>query len=107
MWFMRLIKQFSLFIPAISFLIILFLWTSCQDKPKIQETAKLDGPFNNTFFVLDLEKEAMTMDSFRQLFFTNFPHEDPTRGDVVYDRSKWLHDDLFDFEEKEGLYAYL
>jgi hypothetical protein len=40
-------------------------------------------------------------------FFTTFPHDDPTQGDVVYDRKKWLNGDMIKLAKGDGLYLYI
>ena len=40
-------------------------------------------------------------------FFTTFPHDDPTRGDVVYDRVKWVNEDMIRLAKEDGLYLYV
>jgi len=40
-------------------------------------------------------------------FFTTFPHDDPTEGDVVYDRKKWANQNMIKLEKGEGLYLYI
>ena len=40
-------------------------------------------------------------------FFTTFPHNDPTQGDVIYDRMKWVNDDMIKLSENDGLYGFI
>jgi len=62
--------------------------------------------FENRFFRLDFEEEQIELDDFREFFFTTFPHDDPTEGDVVYDRVKWKNSDMVSLRET-GLLGYI
>lgn len=95
------------FIPIIIPLMILTVLQGCQNKETKSGVTKEQSEYNNRFFTLDLERDSVSMAAFQKVFFNNFPHDDPTRGDVVYDQSKWLHDDLFEIKQSDGLYAYL
>jgi hypothetical protein len=61
----------------------------------------------NRFFTLDFEEESFEMTDVENHFFTTFPHEDPTQGDVVYDRKKWINKDMINLEKGVGLYLYI
>lgn len=101
----------------LSLVLSLFLIVSCKeqkkglDKPSTPEKTHqnkeaLSNNRENAFFRLDFTKDNVDRKSFEKHFYTNFPHNDPTQGKVVYDQSKWLHDDLFSYKESEGLLAY-
>jgi hypothetical protein len=94
----------SVCIPAIW---LLSTVSGCQAKQEKVTSSEDHGKYYNLFFTLDLEKKNISMDDFQNWFFSNFPHEDPTHGTVVYDQSKWLHKDIFSMEEKNGLFAFL
>ncbi|RMG34711.1 MAG: hypothetical protein D6732_10350, partial [Methanobacteriota archaeon] len=91
---MRLIKIFlPVFIIAIT--TNLFAQESVTDK------------YNNLFFKLDFEKDSVSFDRLTEYFFTTFPHNDPTAGDVVYDRTKWQNEEMLKIAENDALYGYV
>jgi hypothetical protein len=63
--------------------------------------------YENHFFILDFENQKYDFSEVEKYFFTTFPHDDPTLGDVIYDRMKWVNDDMIRLSEKEGLYGYI
>jgi hypothetical protein len=63
--------------------------------------------FENQFFVLDLENDKYDFSEVEKYFFTTFPHDDPTQGDVIYDRMKWVNDDMITLSNHDGLYGYI
>jgi hypothetical protein len=63
--------------------------------------------FENHFFVLDFENDNYEFSEIEKYFFTTFPHDDPTQGDVVYDRMKWINDDMIKLANNDGLYGYI
>ncbi|GJQ62365.1 MAG: hypothetical protein SCALA702_14180 [Melioribacteraceae bacterium] len=62
--------------------------------------------FENKFFRLDFENNDIKMENFKEFFFTTFPHDDPTEGDVVYDRVQWKNSDMISLKE-DGLRGYI
>ncbi len=63
--------------------------------------------YENNFFTLDFEKDHLELSDVQKYFFTTFPHNDPTLGDVVYDRAKWKNKDLIKLNKNDGLYGYV
>jgi len=63
--------------------------------------------FENHFFVLDFENNNYHISEVEKFFFTTFPHDDPTMGDVVYDRTKWVNKDMIKLNGYDGLYAFI
>lgn len=63
--------------------------------------------YENQFFILDFENQKYDFSKVEKYFFTTFPHDDPTLGDVIYDRMKWVNDDMIRLSENEGLYSYI
>lgn len=63
--------------------------------------------YENQFFVLDFENNNYELSEVEKYFFTTFPHNDPTQGDVVYDRVNWVNDDIIKLTENDGLYGYV
>lgn len=61
--------------------------------------------YENRFFTLDFEKQEINISDVEKYFFTTFPHNDPTLGDVVYDRLKWKDKDIIKITPLEGLYG--
>ena len=55
--------------------------------------------YENYFFCLDFENEKYDFSEVEKYFFTTFPHNDPTLGDVVYDRMKWVNTDMIKLSE--------
>lgn len=72
----------------------------------IQAQTETVRGFENRFFRLDFQEEQIELDDFREFFFTTFPHDDPTEGDVVYDRVKWKNSDMVSLN-KTGLLGYI
>lgn len=66
-----------------------------------------DVNYENRFFVLDFENQKYNFSEVEEYFFTTFPHDDPTLGDVIYDRMKWVNTNIIKLSENEGLYGYL
>lgn len=85
----------------ISFTIQLFLGSVSIAQPEI-ETG-----FENQFFTLDFENQKYDFTEVEKYFFTTFPHDDPTQGLVVYDRLKWINDDMIKLSDQDGLYGYI
>ena len=93
--------------PVLCLFFLLMLHSlSCKKALQDASTGKGIGHENN-FFTLDMEKGGVGKEAFSQHFFTNFPHKDPTVGDVVYDQAVWKHEDLLHFKDTDGLYAYI
>ncbi|MBS4035153.1 MAG: hypothetical protein KGZ85_11860 [Ignavibacterium sp.] len=63
--------------------------------------------YENHFFYLDFENQQYDFSEVEKYFFTTFPHNDPTQGDVIYDRVKWVNDDMIKLSEYNGLYGYI
>ena len=73
---------------------------------------KKDSPLSmdnieNHSFTMDFQKTIYDMEDVDTYFFTTFPHDDPTRGDVVYDRKKWINSSMIRLVQNEGLYLYI
>jgi hypothetical protein len=87
-------------------LILAQIFLSCQNKngqPYIHELKSIE----NRYFVLDFQKNTYEMSDIKDHFFTTFPHDDPTQGDVIYDRLKWINKDMLKLEGGDGLYLYI
>ncbi|KAA3663088.1 MAG: hypothetical protein DWQ10_00940, partial [Calditrichaeota bacterium] len=65
------------------------------------------GSIENQYFTLDLTEKDADLGDVKSHFYTTFPHDDPTEGNVVYDRKKWVNDDVIQFKNGDGLYLYL
>lgn len=61
----------------------------------------------NSFFTLDFKNNDYSIADIERHFFTTFPHDDPTHGDVIYDRKKWQNDGMIKLQNREGLYLYV
>lgn len=67
----------------------------------------ISNKYENNFFYLDFEKNKYDYEELEKYFFTTFPHDDPTLGDVVYDRVKWVNNSMIMINEYDGLYCYV
>lgn len=63
--------------------------------------------YENYFFTLDFNNQKYDFSEVEKYFFTTFPHNDPTLGDVVYDRMKWVNKDMIKLLNYDGLYGYV
>ncbi len=63
--------------------------------------------YENNFFALDFEKQSYNITEIENYFFTTFPHNDPTQGDVIYDRLKWVNDNMIKLSGNDGLYGFI
>jgi len=61
----------------------------------------------NRFFTMDFENDKHELSNLKDQFFTTFPHDDPTEGDVVYDREKWINDEMIRIVKGDGVYLYV
>ena len=61
----------------------------------------------NRFFTLDMENNSYQMSAIETHFFTTFPHDDPTQGNVVYDRREWVNEKMIELKKSDGLYLYI
>ena len=93
-----------LFIAAITFI---FSVTSCTGKNKESLEPEVSHNYENNYFVLDFEKQEYDFEDLQKYFFTTFPHKDPTLGDVVYDRTKWVNENMIEIKKNDGLYSYV
>lgn len=88
----------------IIFLVIIIL-TGCQtDKILRQFDEKVN--YENQFFSLDFTSANIDIEEFKNQFFTTFPHDDPTLGDVVYDNKKWTNHNLIK-KENGSLFSFV
>lgn len=63
--------------------------------------------YENQFFYLDFENNQYDFSEVENYFFTTFPHDDPTQGDVIYDRVKWINDDMIKLSGYDGFYGFI
>ena len=63
--------------------------------------------YENYFFTLDFNNQKYDFSELEKYFFTTFPHNDPTLGDVVYDRLKWVNKDMIKLSNYDGLYGFI
>jgi hypothetical protein len=91
----------------LSLIVILsFLFIGCTNNDQNTHPDKINS-MENRFFVLDFAQKRYELSEIESHFFTTFPHEDPTEGDVVYDRKKWDNQDMIKLVNGEGLYLYI
>ena len=83
------------------------LASSCEktDAPA-PEALTLDTA-ENYFFKLDFVKHTYAVADVERYFFTTFPHDDPTAGDVVYDRKQWVNPEMLKLAKGDGLYLFI
>ena len=84
-----------------------FFFNACQNGNTLRIASQEDQLYENRFFTMDLRADDFVFEDFSHQFFTTFPHDDPTLGDVVYDRSKWIHDDIIEVKKRDGLYSHV
>jgi hypothetical protein len=93
---------------SIKILLLFVLFVSACQNDKALKFNQVDyNNYENQFFTINFESDEVNIEGFRDHFFTTFPHNDPTLGDVVYDRSKWIKDDMIILKEEDGLYSYV
>ncbi len=96
--------------PYITLLLLMFATLAnvvyCHKKNK-KDYETENHNYENKFFTLDFENENYEMSDVEEQFFTTFPHDDPTGGNIVYDRVKWVNQDMIKLNNGEGLYAYI
>jgi hypothetical protein len=87
-------------------LFVLFTLVGCQADKVLKQYDKEKVNYENQFFSLDFTEENVDIEELRNHFFTTFPHDDPTLGNVVYDRAKWTSKDMIK-TDNNGLYSYV
>ena len=99
-------KYINLFyiIAAITLLASLF---SCKSNHHVETNAPDIRTIENHFFTMDFTTNSYELSDLEAIFFTTFPHADPTEGDVVYDRQKWQNENIVELKNGDGLYLYL
>jgi len=101
-------KEMPLNFWTISFVFMLLtLFISCHGKQVRQNEINNIAHIENNNFTLDFKTKNYDMTDVDRYFFTTFPHDDPTKGDVVYDRKKWINTDMIKMVQNEGLYLYI
>ena len=80
---------------------------SCHGKKIIQNKLMNIENIENKTFTLDFKGNIYDMENVDKFFFTTFPHDDPTKGDVVYDRRKWINNNMIKLIQNDGLYLYI
>jgi len=89
------------------FFLLLTSFVSCEYNSAKKQTESDIVSIENRYFTLDLINNSHKMSDIENHFFTTFPHNDPTEGDVVYDRKKWINKDMIKMVDGEGLFLYL
>jgi|GEM_PF-993775 len=80
---------------------------ACGDFDNENEFSSDIEEYDNRFFALDFRSDSTAISDLEAHFFTTFPHDDPTEGDVVYDRSQWINPVMIELKKAEGLYLYV
>ncbi len=93
------LEKYNSFTIVFTFLLILLLLES--------KYAQDTNNYENNFFVIDFENTEHDINSFKKKFFTTFPHNDPTRGTVNYDKSLWVNEKMIEVQKGDGVYAYI
>ncbi len=88
-------------------LILLASLCACQNAKAPKQVNTESENYENKFFTLNFESDNSGISDFKNQFFTTFPHNDPTLGDVVYDKARWIQGDMINVKEKNGLFAYV
>ncbi|GAB4341877.1 MAG: hypothetical protein Kow0037_28840 [Calditrichia bacterium] len=97
------------FKTSLFFLMALLLVGSmaCSSGKMIKRPPQIASFAENQFFVLDFEKQLLSLKNVESRFFTTFPHDEPTGGQVVYDRRQWVNQGMIRLRKGDGLYLYL
>ncbi len=93
-------------LPVFLICVFAFIFTGCNNENQKTTSAAIES-IENRYFVLDFDKKTYEFSEIESQFFTTFPHDDPTRGDVVYDRKKWVNKDMIKLVNGDGLYLYI
>jgi len=99
-------KTKTLFVLLIALLVGIFI-ISCSANKEQNISRVTTDIIENRFFKLDFINNSYEMQDVEYHFFTTFPHDDPTQGDVVYDRKNWINKDMMKLLNGEGLYLYI
>lgn len=92
----------------LSFILLLFLWSHIAFSQPRQGKNEAQAIYaENQFFTLDFTTQTVDLNMVKKHFFTTFPHDDPTQGNVVYDRTQWKHKDIIQLKPADGLYLYI
>jgi len=83
----KLHKLIHLFI-TINVMVLAF---SCSENGDQKKLAITIDSIENRFFKLDFEKNTYEMSDVENYFYTTFPHDDPTQGDVEWGRAVFIH----------------
>jgi len=97
-------KKTSKILFTLISVLLLITFISCEIK-SVKKTGVAD--IENQFFAMDFVNNSYVMSDVENHFFTTFPHDDPTEGDVVYDRKKWMNKDIIKLVDRDGIYLYL
>jgi len=90
----------------ITIIIAVLVFSCSQNVDQKAEEVSIDS-IENRFFQLDFVNNSYEMSDLENHFFTTFPHDDPTQGDVIYDRKKWINKDMLKLVNGDGLYLYI
>ncbi len=90
-----------------SAILIVISVISCSEKNEQKTSAITIDKIENNFFIMDFINNSYEITDVENHFFTTFPHDDPTLGDVVYDRKKWINKDMLKLVKGDGLYLYI
>jgi hypothetical protein len=85
---------------------VVFIFSCSENSSQNTLDAKINS-IENRFFRLDFVNNTYEMSELKDHFFTTFPHDDPTEGDVIYDRKKWINKDMIKVKRGDGLYLYI
>ncbi len=96
----------KLYKSVLLFVIMLFV-LSCANQDGQQQIRADIRNIENKYFALDFEKNDLKMSDLETYFFTNFPHDDPTEGNVIYDNSRWTNNDVIQLKPNDGVHLYI
>ena len=88
-------------------LVLSWLLISCNGEASQHSATLTVENAENYFFALDFGTNESDLSGVEDYFFTTFPHDDPTGGEVVYDRRQWMNDELIKPVKGDGLHLYL
>ncbi len=95
-------KPYSIIIYFLLLALPIYQHAFAQQTSAVPAEAK-----ENSYFRLDFVNQDYELSDVEDHFFTTFPHDDPTEGDVVYDRTRWVNKEMIKLTKNDGLYLYI
>jgi hypothetical protein len=100
-------KKRLIWLVALAVIVVLPGLLQLQNRSEKKASFSGEGHLENRFFTLDFADSSLDLSDMENHFFTTFPHDDPTHGDVVYDRKEWRNSDVVKFVSGDGIRFYI